>query len=237
VAWPKIERALLLFNRAITRLAPTKVWEGKTQSGEIGDPVTMLELISLLRTLARLFRERRDLMVENLLLRHQLNVALCSHPRPDLKTRDRFFWILVRRLLPDWKQHLILVQPETVVRWHRQGWRLYWRWRSGHHLVRPRLSLEIRELIATMANENSLWDTERIRGELLKLGILVSSRSIRRYRRRRHLRPPSQSWRTFLANHAQAIWAADLFVVQTLTFQTLYVIFFINHGSRSSTSK
>ena len=103
---------------------------------------------------------------------------------------------------------------------------------SGHRLGRPRLSPEVRELIATMANENPLWGTERIRGELLKLGILVSSRSIRRYRRRRHSRPPSQSWRTFLANHAQAIWAADLFVVQTLTFQTLYVIFFISHGSR-----
>jgi hypothetical protein len=156
------------------------LWEGKTQSGEIGDPVTMLELISLLRTLARLFRDRRDLMVENLLLRHQLHVALRSHPRPDLKTRDRFFWLVIRRLVPDWKQHLILVQPETVVRWHRQGWRLYWRWRSGRHLGRSRLSPEVRELIATMANENPLWGTERIRGELLKLGIVVSSRSIRR---------------------------------------------------------
>jgi putative transposase len=94
------------------------------------------------------------------------------------------------------------------------------------------LSLEIRELIATMASANRLWGTERIRGELLKLGIVVSSRSIRRYRRPRSSRPPSQSWRTFLANHAQAIWAADLFVVQTLTFQTLYVIFFISHRSR-----
>jgi putative transposase len=94
------------------------------------------------------------------------------------------------------------------------------------------LTAEIRELIATMASENPLWGTERIRGELLKLGIVVSSRSIRRFRRRRHSRPPSQSWRAFLANHAQTIWAADLLVVQTLTFQTLYVIFFISHGSR-----
>jgi len=192
----------------------------------------MLELSLLVSTLARLFCRRHDLVVENLLLRHQLQVALRSHPRPDLETRDRFFWLLVRRLVPDWKQYLILVQPETVVRWHRQGWRLYWRWRSCHQLGRPRLSPEVRELIATMASENPLWGTERIRGELLKLGILVSSRSIRRYRRRRQSRPPSQSWRTFLANHAQAIWAADLFVVQTLTFQTLYVIFFISHSSR-----
>jgi putative transposase len=169
----------------------------------------MLELVSLLlSTPHRLFRGRHDLLVENLLLRHQLQVALCSHPRPDLKTQDRFFWLLVRRLVPDWKRYLILVQPETVVRWHRQGWRLYWRWRSGHQLGRPRLSPDVRELIGTMASENPLWGTERIRGELFKLGIVVSSRSIRRYRRRRHSRPPSQSWRAFLANHAQAIWAA-----------------------------
>jgi len=129
--------------------------------------------------------------------------------------------LLVRRLVADWKQHLILVQPEIVVRWHRRGWRLYWSWRSGHRLGRPRLSPEVRQLIATMAKENPLWGTERIRGELSQLGIVVSSRSIRRYRRPHSSRPPSQGWRTCLANHAQAIWAADLFVVQTLTFQTL----------------
>jgi hypothetical protein len=94
------------------------------------------------------------------------------------------------------------------------------------------LSREIRDLITTMASQNPLWGTERIRGELLKLAIVVSSRSIRRYRRRLHSRPPSQSWRTFLASHAQTIWAADLFVVQTLTFKTLYVLFLISHGRR-----
>ena len=193
----------------------------------------MLELLRIfLPTVVRLFGERHDLLVENLLLRHQLQIALRSRPRPQIKTKDRFFWLVVRGLYPGWKQHLILVRPETVLRWHRRGWRLYWRWRSGLHLGRPRLSHEIRELIATMASENPLWGTERIRGELLKLGIVVSARSIRRYRWRRSSRPPSQNWRTFLANHTQAIWAADLFVVQTLTFQTLYVIFFISHGRR-----
>ncbi len=118
----------------------------------------MLELVSLLLpTLAGLFRRRHELVVENLLLRHQLHIALRSRPRPRLKTRDRFFWLVVRSLYPDWKQRLVLVRPETVVRWHRRGWRLYWRWRSGRHLGRPRLSPEIRELIATMANENPLW--------------------------------------------------------------------------------
>jgi transposase InsO family protein len=193
----------------------------------------VLELLRiLLPTLGAFFRDRHDLVVENLLLRHQLHVSLRSRPRPHLKSTDRLFWLFARRLFTTWRGHLVLVRPETVLRWHRRGWRLYWRWRSGRHLGRPRLSPEVRELIATMASQNPLWGTERIRGELLKLGIVVSSRSIRRYRRRRRSRPPSQSWRTFLANHAQAIWAADLFVVQTLTFQTLYVLFFIGHGRR-----
>ena len=100
-----------------------------------------------------------------------------------------------------------------MLRWHRQGWRLFWRWRSRHPLGRPRLKPEVRSLIATMARENPHWGTERIRGELLKLGIAVSARCIRRYRRRGPARPPCQSWRTFLANHAHAILAADLFVV------------------------
>jgi hypothetical protein len=175
----------------------------------------MLDLLRiLLPTLASLLRSRRNLAIENLLLRHQLQVALRSQPHPRLKRRDRFFWLVVRRFYPAWRQHLLVVRPETVLRWHRQGWRLYWRWRSGR-MGRPRLSPEIRGLIASMAQQNPLWGTERIRGELLKLGIVVSARSIRRYRRGRRSRPPSQSWRTFLANHAQGIWAADLFVVQT----------------------
>jgi len=107
-----------------------------------------------------------------------------------------------------------------------------WRWRSGRALGRPSLNAEVRELIATVARENPHWGRERIRGELLKLVIALSARSIRRYRGRGPARPPSQSWRTFPANHAHAIWAADLFVVPTLTFQTLYVFFLIGHHRR-----
>jgi transposase InsO family protein len=125
-----------------------------------------------------------------------------------------------------------VVRPETVIRWHRRGWRLFWWWRSRCPLGRPRLSPEVRELIATMSRDNPLWGAERIRGELLKLGIAVSKRSIRRYRWRRGPRPPSQSWRTFLSNHRPDIWAADLFTVQTLTFRTLYVLLFIAHDRR-----
>jgi transposase InsO family protein len=179
-------------------------------------------------------RRHADLVAENLLLRHQLVVLT----RPTRRHRARFrrldevLWVFVRHLRRDWRRHLVVVTPDTVVRWHRAGWRLYWQWRSRAGGGRPRLSLEIRELIARMSRENPLWGTERIRGELLKLRIVVSNRSIRRSRWRAPGRPPSQTWRTFLTNHGHAIWGADLFVVQTLTFKTLYVLVFIAHGRR-----
>jgi hypothetical protein len=174
-------------------------------------------------------------VLENLLLRHQL--AVPARPtrqrrRVAFRRLDKLLWVLVRRARRDWRRHLVVVTPDTVVRWHRAGWRWYWRWRSRSPGGRPRLGPEVRELITRMAQENPLWGSERIRGELRKLGIAVSNRSIRRYRGRPPGRPPSQTWRTFLANHAQAIWAADLFVAQTLTFKTLYVLVFIAHGRR-----
>src|SRR5215470_6222771 len=147
----------------------------------IGDPTAMLELVRLLlATLVAAIHRHQRLLVENLLLRQQLQVALRSQRRPRLQARDKLFWLLVRRLHQDWRRHLLLVRPETVLGWHRQGWRLFWRWRSGPRLGRPRLKAEVRELIATMAGENPHWGTERIRGELVKLGIAVSARSIRR---------------------------------------------------------
>jgi transposase InsO family protein len=170
---------------------------------------------------------------ENLLLRQQL--AVLTRPtrkRPRLRRCDKVSWMLARLLWRRGSQHLAVVRPETVIRWHRQGWRLFWRWRSRPRLGRPRLSAEVRGLIAAMARDNPVWGSERIRGELLKVGITVSKRSIQRYRRRGPAHPPSQTWRTFLANHAGAIWAADLFAVQTLAFRTLYGLVVITHGRR-----
>jgi putative transposase len=193
----------------------------------------MLELLRLvLGTVRVACGGRHALLLENLVLRQQLAVLLRTRRRPRLRRRDKLFWLLVRRLNAEWRRHLVLVSPDTVVRWHRQGWRLFWRWKSRTQLGRPHLPADIRELIATMSRENVLWGTERIRGELLKLGIAVSNRSIRRYRWRGPGRPPSPAWRTFLANHAHALWAADLFTVRTLTFRTLYVLFFVGHGRR-----
>jgi hypothetical protein len=192
-------------------------------------------LLLVLATLRAAGRRQGDLVLENLLLRHQLAV-LTRPTRPRRRVRfhrlDKALWVLLRRLRRDWRRHLVVVTPDTVVRWHRAGWRRYWRWRSRVGGGHPRLSPEIRALIARMARENPLWGAERIRGELLQLGLAVSNRSIRRYRPRSSTRPPSQTWRTFLANHAHAIWAADLCVVQTLTFRTLYVLLFIAHGRR-----
>ena len=187
----------------------------------ISDAEDVLELFwLLLTTLLAWARPRQDLVLENLLLHHQL--AILTRPtrvrrRARVRTWDRLLWVLARWFCAGWREHLAIVTPETVVRWHRPGWRLFWRWKSRSPGGRRHLSLEVRELIVTMSRENSLWRTERIRGELLKLGIVVSNRSIRRYRWRGPRRPSSQTWRTFLRNHAHHLWAADLFTVPTLT--------------------
>ncbi|HEV8636825.1 MAG TPA: helix-turn-helix domain-containing protein [Chloroflexota bacterium] len=194
----------------------------------------MTEFLALLVAVSlAVVRSRADLVAENLLLRQQL--AVLSRPtrkRSRLRARDRLFWILARLVRSDWRRHLVLVRPETVVGWHRRGWKLFWRWKSCAPFGRPRLSPEVRELIARMAAQNPRWGSERIRGELLQLGIVVSKRSVQHYRRRGPTRPPNQSWRTFLRNHRPTLWAADFLTVQTLTFGTLYVLVFVSHARR-----
>ena len=194
----------------------------------------MIECLLLLAGVLRAaVRDRGDVVAENLLLRHQL--AVLTRParrRARLRARDKLVWVLARLVRSDWRQYLVLVRPETVVRWHRRGWRLFWRWRSRGPIGRPRLSAEVRDLIARMARENPRWGAERIRGELLKLGIAVSKASVQRDRRRGPARPPGQTWATFLRNHRPSIWAADLLTVQTLTFRTLYVLVFVGHARR-----
>ena len=139
-------------------------------------------------------RPRQDLVLENLLLRHQLAVLTRPTRRRSparLRLWDKLLWILARRFCAGWREHLSFVTPETVVRWHRQSWRLFWRWKSRSRGGRPHLSPEVRDLIATMSRDNRLWGTERIRGGLLKLGIIVSIAQIRRCR-----------WRGLVARHS-----------------------------------
>ena len=125
-----------------------------------------------------------------------------------------------------------MVEPDTVVRWHRSAWRAYWRWKSRRGPGRPHIPAEWQRLILRIATENPRWGAVRIVGELRALGCDVSARTVSRYRQQALRGPPGQSWRTFLRNHASSIWAADLFTVQTLTFRTLYVFVVIDHGWR-----
>jgi putative transposase len=187
---------------------------------------------SLLRSA---FLSRQHLLLENLALRQQLAVLSRQMRRPRLQPGDRLFWSWLSRLWTGWQSALLLVQPETVIRWQRMAWRHYWAWRSrrSRGLGRPRLPREVQGLIQRLAQENPRWGSIRIVGELRKLDYHVSARTVRRYRREALRRPPSQSWRTFLRNHAPHIWAADFFTVQTLTLKTLYVFLFISHCQRS----
>jgi hypothetical protein len=141
-------------------------------------------------------------------------------------------WLLARLARRDWRRHLLAVTPETVIRRHRRGWQLFWRWRSRTPIGRPRVSPEVQELIARMARDSPGWGAEWIRGEPLKLGTAVSKRCVQLYRGRGPARPPTQSWRTFLRNQRAGIWAADLLTVQTLTFRTVYVLVLVSHARR-----
>ena len=152
-------------------------------------------------------------------------------PHPRLRIQDRIFWILLRRLWQGWSSVLVIVKPETVVAWHRAGFRLFWRLHSRPmSLGRPKIDAEVRFLIQRMVKENSTWGAPRIHGEPLNLGFEVSERTVSRYIQR--LSPPEQArklWTTFLRNHRTAM---DFFTVPTLTFRILYCFFVIEHGRR-----
>ena len=187
----------------------------------------------VLRFWGTVARERRDLVLENIALRHQLEVLTRTRRRPPLQPGDRLLWSSLSRVWPDWRQHVAIVQPDTVVRWHRSAWRRYWTWRSrGPRRGRPRIDAEIAAQIRRMTKENPRWGHMRVLGELRKLGFHVSLQTVRRYRKDVP-RDPSSNWRTFLENHRPEIWASDFFTVHTLWFRTLYVFFFIAHDRRT----
>ena len=189
-------------------------------------------LISLRLTLRGIVRSRAALHLEILALRHQLQVLQRSRPRRvRLANADRWLRTFLSRSWNAWRTALVIVKPETVVAWHRQGFRLYWTWKSRRRTGRPTVDTHVRVLIQTMAHANPLWGAPRIHGELLKLGLEVSQSTVAKYMPRRPT-PPSQTWRTFLANHAHQIAAADFFVMPTATCRLLFVLVLLVHERR-----
>ena len=179
-----------------------------------------------------LFRSRASLEAEILTLRHPLNVLRRKAPkRLAFSNFDRLVFTSLYRIAPGVLDALVIVKPETVIRWHRAGFRLFWRWKSRSRGGRPRVALEIRQLIRAMSLANPLWGAPRIHGELLKLGIDIGQTSVAKYMARCR-KPPSQGWKTFLRNHADGIASMDLFVVPTLSFRLLYGFLILCHGRR-----
>ena len=190
---------------------------------------TLLRLLSLLLTAGWL---RSDLALENLALRQQLAVLRRQHRRPRIRKLDRAFWVILSRFWGDWKETLIIVKPETVLRWHRKRFASYWARLSRHGRPgRPGTDREIRELIRRMANANLNWGAPRVHGELLKLGIDISERTVSRWMPRRR-KPPSQTWRSFLDNHVGELVSIDFFTVPTATFRVLFVLIVLAHDRR-----
>src|ERR1700757_4004034 len=193
----------------------------------------MFAIIHLLATfIADLFKPPCRLEVENLFLRHQLNIALRGAPhRLRLRGSDRALLVWMTWLWPSLLGLCRVIQPGTILRWHRAGFRAYWRWKSRGRPGRPRVSRELRELIRRMSKENPLWGAPRIRGELLKLGFEVSQATVGRHMPWRP-KVPSPTWRSFLQNHLTDIVAIDMFVLATTTFRLLYALIVLGHDRR-----
>ena len=186
-------------------------------------------LVALLSTV----RTRASLQLEILALRHQLGVLQrAKRGRIPLRATDRLLWVALKRLWPEWRKALVLVKPDTVIRWHRHGFRLHRKWKSRRGLIgRPGTPKEIRTLIREMSSSNVLWGAPRLHGELLKLGIEVSQATVAKYMVK-HRKPPSQTWRTFLENHVKQLVSVDFFVVPTVSFRVLYVFLVLAHERR-----
>jgi hypothetical protein len=183
-------------------------------------------ILSVLAVIRVLFRSRADTALEVLALRQQVAVLKRKRTRPTLNAMDRLFWTTLRRFWSRWTDVLVIVKPETVVGWHRAGFRLYWRWRSRPRGGRPKITEETRALIRRLAEENAGWGAPKIHGDLQKLGFVVSERTVARYLRRVQRRgDPGKRWLTFLQNHREVMVTFGFFTVPTVTFQLLYCFF------------
>ncbi len=179
-----------------------------------------------------LFRDSCELAVENLALRQQLAVFQGKKKRPRIRQLDRILWVWLSRLWSKWRSVLVIVKPDTVIRWHQQGFRLYWRWKSRTNTVgRPKVEIEIRKLIRRMCRENPTWGAPRIHSELQLLGHDMSETTVDKYMIRSR-KPPSQTWRTFLGNHLPDTVGVDFFTMHTATFSILYTFIVLCHDRR-----
>ena len=189
-------------------------------------------ILRLLSLILNAVRTRSELALENIALRQQLAVLNRQGRRPKLRKLDRFFWVLLSRSWEHWKGTLVIVKPDTVLRWHRRRFASYWTRLSGHNSAgRPGKDHQIRELIRKMAKSNPFWGGPRVHGELLKLGIDISDRTVSRWMPRRR-KPPSQNWRAFLDNHVGELVSIDFFTVPTATFRVLFVVIVLAHDRR-----
>ena len=193
----------------------------------------MIALFCFFLTLfASPFKSKSRLEAENAVLRHQLIILRRKvRGRVRLTNSDRLFLVQLYRWFPSVLKAITIIRPETLVRWHRAGFRRYWRWKSGSPGGRPQIDADLRALIRRMSVDNPLWGAPRIHGELLKLGFEVAQSSVAKYMVKR-CGPPSQGWRTFLRNHAPDIAAMDLFVAPTIGFDLLYVFIVVRLARR-----
>ena len=222
-----------MFGRIVTRLQ-SMMQGGLRRVAQVIARWTRPSSASLpLSTVADLARSKPQLIAANLLLRQQLVVLNRSVKRPRFTSTDRSLFVVLTSRFQSWKEALLIVKPETILRWHRTGFQLFWKRKSRATSYQPKIPLETITLIKEMATNNRLWGAERIRGELLKVGIKVAKRTVQRYiRQTRPPRPHSQSWATFLRNHATDIWACDFLQVTDVFFRPLFAFFITELGSR-----
>ena len=189
-------------------------------------------VVTVLRALLSGCQSQSQLLLENLALRHQLSVLQRTVPKPRFKTADRLLWLVLRGLLSTWEKALVLVQPQTVIKWHRLGFRLFWRWKSRPRAGRRCLDRQLTKLIRQMWSTNPTLGSKRIQAELAKLGLNVSDSTIRKYRPNARRARCAQSRKSFLSNHAQELVSVDFFAVPTATFRVLYVLLVLAHDRR-----
>ena len=187
---------------------------------------------SFLTFIINLFKSRTQLQLENLFLRKQLDIYSRSNKKTVIKRSDRVFFCLSKGLLNNWKENLVIVKPETVIKWHRQGFKIFWRLKSKHKGGRGRIDIETQKLIIQIAEENSSWGIPRIHGEIVKLGYNISQITVFRYLQNLRRNRPSQNWKTFLSNHSKEIISMDFFTIPTSNFKLLYVFVMIEHHRR-----